>query len=422
MRNSKSLFPIKERSRMIITFFIIFLISSNLSAAAAQCRWTGVEKIIAVGDIHGDYENFVQILRGTGLVDEHLHWIAGETHFVQIGDIMDRGHRAKDIFDLLIRLEKEAEQAGGKIHLLLGNHEEMNITGIAFDNPGYVTLGQFLSFLPEKFKAKKEKEFMEKIENKGDNDTNPNSSIDSSLIDYWEQLRNEATRNSTHPARKEYTSNFNKKYGKWIIEHKAVIKINDIIFVHGGISEKFSQWKLEDINNRLRNELRDLRIAYEFSQSPLMERKIVFEPNGPLWYRELAILDEEEFKEDFERILFNLDAKHMVIAHTPQDIKMIRRYDGMLWSIDTGISKFYGSHLCALIVEDGNFRIWPPGVHEEEFELKDKTKDLLEEIWSEGSVTWEVSCSDLCALIPNNKCFWEWGKYEKQNNLIHLIF
>ena len=56
------------------------------------------------------------------------------------------------------RSEKEAIEAGGLVHMLIGNHEEMNITGIAIDNPRYVTVEQFVSFLPDDFKEKKEKD------------------------------------------------------------------------------------------------------------------------------------------------------------------------------------------------------------------------------------------------------------------------
>jgi hypothetical protein len=84
--------------------------------------------------------------------DDNLHWIGGKTHFVQTGDIMDRGDRAKEILDLLMRLEKEAEAAGGKVHILLGNHEEATITGISLGCPDYVSAKQFVSFLPEDFR------------------------------------------------------------------------------------------------------------------------------------------------------------------------------------------------------------------------------------------------------------------------------
>ena len=110
--------------------------------------------------MHGDYENFITILRGTKLIDKKNRWIGGKTHLVQIGDVMDRGPDAKKIFDLLMRLEKEAEETGGKVHALIGNHEEMNIADLALDFPGYVSYKQFISFLTDDFKKKQEKKLI----------------------------------------------------------------------------------------------------------------------------------------------------------------------------------------------------------------------------------------------------------------------
>jgi len=139
--------PKRKLKKILISTVFILALLPYFYAADIQCIWTGVEKIVAVGDLHGDYENFITILRGTKLIDYNNHWIGGKTHLVQIGDVMDRGDYAKKIFDLLMRLEKEAEEAGGKVHALIGNHEEMNIADLALDTPGYVNYKQFTSCL-----------------------------------------------------------------------------------------------------------------------------------------------------------------------------------------------------------------------------------------------------------------------------------
>ncbi len=334
-----------KKTKTFLIIFLFFLFLSPLYAEEIPCVWTGIEEIIAVGDLHGDYENFIRILKGTRLTDSELRWTGGKAFFVQTGDVMDRGPDARKIFDLIMRLEKEAEKAGGKVQMLLGNHEEMNITGIAFDYPDYVTVEQFVSFLPEDYRQKKEREFRKRMEKGKD------------LRDYWKEVLKK-----DKEARKKYISNFNEKYGKWILEHNAVIKINDIIFVHGGMSEKYSKWKLEDINNRLRSELTELQWAAVNSQSPKnLNPEIVYKSDGPLWYRQLAVEDEEIFKAEVDRILLNLKAKYMVIAHTPRlvvSINDMRRFDGKIWIVDTGISKAYGGHLSALIINNGNFSLW----------------------------------------------------------------
>jgi hypothetical protein len=354
MRKTKTLF-------LFALFILAFLTHSY--AATIQCVWTGVEKIVAVGDLHGDYKNFVKILKGTSLIDSKLHWTGGKTFLVQTGDIMDRGPDARRIFDLLMQLEKESEETGGKVQMLIGNHEEMNITGISFDHADYVTVEQFISFLPDKYREQKEREFRKKMTMEAlKAGTDLDSFFNKNLKAYWKEV----LRNNIE-ARKKYISNFNEKYGNWILEHNAAIKIDDVIFVHGGISEKYSAWKLEDINSRLRAELDDLRWAAENSQPPKIPiLEITYKRDGPLWYRELALENEELFQDEVERILHNLDAHYMVIAHTPRLVSSIndmRRFQGKVWIIDTGISEVYGGHLSALIIEKGNFALW--GVNDE---------------------------------------------------------
>jgi predicted MPP superfamily phosphohydrolase len=352
----------KVRPALILAL-LVSVFSIYLQAATIQCEWTGVEKIVAVGDLHGDYKNFVKILRGTKLIDRELRWKGGKTHLVQIGDIMDRGPDAKKIFELLMRLEKEAEEVGGKVHVLLGNHEEMNITGIAFDYQGYVTVEQFISFLPDKYRERKEKEFAKKEQKKALKGSDSGSTSSKDLLIYWRDLRDNARKRANHPARKQYTYNFNKTYGKWLLDRNVVIRINDMVFVHGGISEEFSTWELKDINNTARRELDAFRQAVVFS-TPLQSRvrRIVYEPSGPLWYRGLAQRGDD-FKETVDKILENLNAKYIIMAHTPRIIRSMddmSRFDGRIWIIDTGIGDAYGGYLSALIINTGEFDVWPP--------------------------------------------------------------
>ncbi|MBD3414815.1 MAG: hypothetical protein GF421_10350 [Candidatus Aminicenantes bacterium] len=339
---------------LLITLFLFSFQFSFVQAAHSKCIWTDVKKIVAVGDIHGDYDNFVTILIKTGIISKDLHWIAGSTHFVQTGDVMDRGPHAKKVFDLLIKLEKEAELANGKVHFLIGNHEEMNITGIALGQSNYVTPEQFVSFLPDRYKRKKERQFKESFEDSA-------SDTDDLLRQYWYQLmRND------DKAQRKYIENFNKVYGEWILKHNVAIMINEIVFVHGGISKNFSTWELEDINERARYELSEIQQARLKGLQGLpssLELKIAFQPNGPFWYRELARQDEEFFKSEVDLIMDNLKARAIVIAHTPKtgmtaSAESMSRFDQRVWIIDTGISETYGGILSALIFKNGNFYIW----------------------------------------------------------------
>lgn len=344
-----------KKARFLPAFGFLFIAFLGIALGASiPCQWTDVEKIVAVGDLHGDYENFIKILKGTGIVDQALRWKAGKTHLVQTGDTMDRGPDARKILDLLMRLEKEAEQVGGMVHVLIGNHEEMNITGVAFRYPDYVTVDQFINFLPDGYRQRKENELRRKIINLqlGVSDDELKRVID----EFWNSLRKDPD------GQRQYLVNFNRTYGSWLLKKNAVIKINGIIFVHGGISEKFSKWKIEDINDQLRLELNDLRRAAESGQPPKVSRpQVVYREDGPLWYRELASVPERELREEVDRILANLGAEHIVIAHTPRiaaSPESMKRFSGKVWVIDTGISRAYGGPLSALIIENGEFTVW----------------------------------------------------------------
>jgi hypothetical protein len=111
-------------------------------ALHAQDSWTGVERIVAVGDIHGDYHQFVRVLRSAAVIDRQGNWIAGKAHLVQLGDVVDRGPDSRKAMDLLVRLENQAREQGGHVHALIGNQEAMNVYG----DLHYVTNGELAAF------------------------------------------------------------------------------------------------------------------------------------------------------------------------------------------------------------------------------------------------------------------------------------
>lgn len=93
-------------------------------------------KIIAIGDIHGDYYIFIEILKLSNIINDELEWIGNNTYVVQIGDLLD-GKRPNiscenkyleepgelKIIQLILKLDSEAVKQGGKFVSLLGNHD-----------------------------------------------------------------------------------------------------------------------------------------------------------------------------------------------------------------------------------------------------------------------------------------------------------
>jgi hypothetical protein len=351
----------KNVTKVILSGLLITCLFLSLHADSKQCVWKDVEKIIAIGDIHGDYDNFVMILKRAELVDNELKWTGGKTHLVQTGDILDRGDNAKEVFDLIKKLEIEAEKAGGKVHMLIGNHEEMNITGTAFRQPAYVTAEQFKSFLPDDFRKRKEAEFRKQLQKISDIESNSDPTFAETYLETkWKKLSEDKR------IQRLYVNTFNENYGKWIIEHNAVIKINDTIFSHGGISERYSSWPLEKINETLRKELDAFRLATKRGIEIRMRPEIVYGADSPLWSRDLAFKDEKSYAPVVNKILENMGAKTMVIAHTPKGSPVVlesqeeerdfrTRFDERIWMIDTGISELYYGILSYLHYENEEF-------------------------------------------------------------------
>src|SRR5262245_42866913 len=102
------------------------LVSAAPHASAAdkpsKCAVDGVERIVAIGDVHGAYDRFADLLKTAGLIDDRLHWVGGHAHLIQTGDVVDRGPDSLQALDLLRRLQGEAEKTGGAVHPLIGNH------------------------------------------------------------------------------------------------------------------------------------------------------------------------------------------------------------------------------------------------------------------------------------------------------------
>ena len=123
----------------------IFLISSLFLAAGTHAdgwRAEGVDRVVAIADVHGAYDAMVETLGNVGILDENLVWTGDTSHLVIVGDLLDRGPRSRDALDLLMRLEGEAVAAGGKVQVLIGNHEMMNMIG----DLRYVSKSEYAAF------------------------------------------------------------------------------------------------------------------------------------------------------------------------------------------------------------------------------------------------------------------------------------
>jgi hypothetical protein len=298
--------------------------------ASPEDTWSKVDRVVAVGDVHGDYDQLVTVLRDAGVVDTQLAWTGTRAHLVQTGDRIDRAPDSRKVMDLLMRLEKEARKAGGAVHDLVGNHEAMNVLG----DFRYVTPEEFAAFITPDSKRQEEALYARFLEEVKAEKKRPPTDEE---ISKWRQEH--------PPGYAEYRAAFSPKgdYGSWIVRQNAIIRIGDTLFLHGGLSTKYGDFSIGDINERIRQELRDAD-----PRAALMSR----DPEGPLWFRGLAQGDPALAK-DLDEVLRRTGCKRMVVGHTPTEGLVMPRYGSRLLQIDVGLSKVFGGPPAALILEDG---------------------------------------------------------------------
>src|SRR5688500_8812710 len=111
-------------------------------AIAQPARASQPQRIVAVGDLHGDYDAWIEIASRARLIDRRNRWAGGSAVLVQTGDITDRGPDSLKIIRHLMRLRAQARRSGGRVVVVLGNHEAMNMT----DDLRYVHPGEFAAF------------------------------------------------------------------------------------------------------------------------------------------------------------------------------------------------------------------------------------------------------------------------------------
>ena len=303
--------------------------------AAAKDQWDGVSKVVAVGDVHGDFDQFVAVLRSAGLIDERNHWTGGDTHLVQTGDVPDRGPDTRKIMDLLMDLEREAAKAKGYVHALIGNHESMNM----FGDLRYVDPGEYASFADDKSAERREQEYER---HRKELEGNPPAA---GLPEFNDAYREQwfADRPLGYFEHREAFA-AGGKYGKWILGHNAVIRINDTLFLHGGIGPKYVTESIKGLNRAIESELRD------FSKLP---GGVNVDPEGPLWYRGLAQSPEADEEQHLEAALKAYGVKRIVIGHTVSPGTIWPRFGGRVVMIDVGMAANYGGRMACLVIEDG---------------------------------------------------------------------
>ena len=249
--------------------------------------------------------------------------------------MVDRGADSRKVLDLLRKLERDAPGPGGRVLSLIGNHETMWLGGAGAGHaPGQ---GVFRDLTPAEGEAFR---------------TGRAAELRDALREQWVAAQEERAKAAGTPADEaalverfnglvplglvELVRAFSESgdYGRWIRGHAAAVRINGILFVHGGISPRVAPLGCEGINAGV---TADLTTGFTtFLESNLTT--LAGAADGPLWYRGLAQEDEQVFAPELDKILETLHARAIVIGHTPTaDGRITPRFAGRVVQIDTGM-------------------------------------------------------------------------------------
>jgi len=254
-----------------------------------KSTFTTKRKIAALSDIHGQYDLAVKLLKNNKIIDSKLDWNFGKGHLVIVGDVFDRGDKVNEILWLIYKLEIQAKDKGGQVHFILGNHE-------------YMVLQKDLRYINEKYK------------------------LSSKLIglEYDELYSNQTI------------------LGRWLRSKSTIIKINNNVFVHGGVSKNFiikNGVEFDRLNLLMRK-----HIDFPKKEMKAMDfYDLYYGQKSLIWYRGYFKRYFDKYKEnltekDISKILKLISSDHIFVGHCSHN-EIIQLYNSKVFGVDSSIKK-----------------------------------------------------------------------------------
>src|SRR6266852_5258574 len=326
--------------RACVFVLVSLVLANQASAGPAKTPAETPEAVVAIGDVHGDFDDFVALLQHIGLIDAQNHWTGNKTTFVQVGDLLDRGPKPRQVLDFMMALEKEAPKSDGRQKSAYQQYIKWRDSHKALlaelPQPMELTEAEWMARHPQGF------------------------------VEQREAFAPEGS------------------YGKWLREHAPLAKIGSVIFLHGGIHPNVAHLKLDTINAHVHDEIK----AFDSAKQDLQDQKVILpfftlqeitavvqaevvaerksrvssdeqrqarivqflgygewlsvRPDGPLWFRGYDQWTDDEGAAQLGKVLEAYDAAHIAVGHTVQKGGRIRpRFDGQVFLIDTGMLSAY---------------------------------------------------------------------------------
>ncbi|WIA20087.1 hypothetical protein OEZ85_005946 [Tetradesmus obliquus] len=335
-------------------------------------RLPAAKRLVAIGDLHGDLSKALRAFRLAGLIDHKGQWSGGDAVCVQVGDILDRGDQeikllfllerlphcdVGDILDrgdqeikllfLLERLQRQAQAAGGALHVLNGNHETMNVGG----NFRYATAGADLEMAAWKRWHQFGQRLKSKCSSCSDTAAAAAASIDAASVPDTPAPGSSSGRSSKqyNPMREAALRPGGPITRRFFAPHPTVLQVGSTLFVHGGVLPSHVEYGLERINRETRDWLMGKPAGGSSSSSSSGKRlpppEFLRGADAVVWARDYSARDEDRCDCDkLQQVLESLPgAQRMVVGHTIQDRGINGACGGRVLRVDVGLSAGCGN-------------------------------------------------------------------------------
>jgi hypothetical protein len=266
-----------------------------------------VEKLLVLSDIEGTFEGLNKMLVGGGVIDTQFKWVFGKGHLVICGDLFDRGENVTACLWLLYKLEEEAKRSGGYVHVILGNHEIMNLSeDFRYVHPKYREAAALMG---------------------------------KAYLDLY---------------------TVNTELGRWLRTKNIMERIGKNLFVHGGVSQLINEsgFSLQEMNNQVRP-------FYDKSgyDSLLNQAHVLpfFSDYSPFWYRGY-FLEPRASLAQVDSTLNLYDVNHIIVGHDIVD-SIQTLYNGKVIAID--VDYHIGNYQALVIEKDRFYRMNSSGEKKE---------------------------------------------------------
>lgn len=351
------------RYALTLLLMMVALIGGDFPANAQGGQ---ADRIVVIGDLHGDYGAYRDIVSAAGVSDREGHWSGGRTTLIQMGDMTDRGPSSLAIMRDLRALAPQAERHGGQVIVLVGNHEAMNVIG----DLRYVSEGEYAAFRDRNSQVRRDRVY----------EAN-RAAIEAFYSTTEPPLDADQARSAwlaSYPlgmAEHRLAWSPGGEIGSWVKQLPAAVLLDGTLFVHGGLSAEYSVHPLDEINRMVDEAL---------AQAESSPTSILEDPLGPLWYRgnvfreaaeaedlglavegggavnlslcedprlpadaptveeQVCRIGRPSIQDELDLVLSTYGADRMVVAHTPSLEGIVSVADGRLIRTDTGISTYYG--------------------------------------------------------------------------------